>query len=220
VVVSIPSLAANPSSAITSLLGQKSSGSSEDLSKSIINAIIARGTAGSGRIDVQQATVESPLFKADTTGTVTLASIITNSTINFPVTISLEKATASRLSLVPSDTPTNATYAKLPDFFVEKGTVGQPQAATDKSVLFKLAAEKIGAAVGGNTGSQIQNLGNLLGGKSSTNASGTNASGNKASSLLQGAESLLNRNRGATNAASTNQSSGGLLDQFLKPKNK
>ena len=53
----------------------------------------------------------------------------------------------------------------------------------------------------------------------SSDGTGTNAAGNKASSLLQGAESLLNRNRGATNATTTNQP-GSILDQFLKPKNK
>ena len=40
VVVSIPALAANPTAALGGLLGQKSSGSSDELSKSIINAII------------------------------------------------------------------------------------------------------------------------------------------------------------------------------------
>jgi hypothetical protein len=225
VVVAIPSLAADPSGAVVNLgknllgKGTSSSGSSDDLKNSIINAIIARGVAGSGRIDLQQSFVESPTFRADATGTVTLDAILTNSAINFPVSISLERATASRLSLVPANTPTNATYAKIPDFFVEKGTVGAPKNELDKSVLAKLAVEKLGAAIGGNTGSQIQNLGNLLGGKSNTNSSGTNATGNNASSLLQGAESLLNRNRGTTNAASTNQSSNP-LDQFLKPRNK
>jgi hypothetical protein len=222
VVVSIPSLAANPASGagnlVKGLLGQKSSGSSEDLSKSIINAVIARGTAGSGRIDLQQTTIESPLFKADVTGTVTLAPILTNSTLNLPVSIFLERTTASRLSLVPSGTPTNATYAKLPDFFVEKGTVGAPKKDVNPKPLLGLALQSAGAAIGGSTGSQLQNLAGSLTGKSGTNNSGTNASANKTSDLLKSAEGLFNRNRGTTNTTSTNQSSGSLLDQFRKPK--
>jgi uncharacterized protein involved in outer membrane biogenesis len=223
VIVSIPSISANPSSALANLgkglLGQKSSGSSEDLSKSIINAVVARGTSGSGRIDLQQTTVESPLFKADVTGTVTLAPILTNSTLNLPVSVSLERATASRLGLVPEGTSTNATYAKLPDFFVEKGTVGTPKKDVNPKPLLGLALQTAGKAIGGSTGSQLQNLAGSLTGKSGTNSSGTNTSGNSGQSLLQSAENLLNRNRNTgTNATSTNQSSGGLLDQFLKPK--
>jgi hypothetical protein len=223
VVVSIPSIAANPAGKLgdigKGLLGQKSSGSSDDLGKSIINAIIARGTAGSGRIDFQQTTIESPLFKADAPGTVTLAPVLTNSAINFPVGISLERTTASRLSLVPAGTPTNATYAKLPDFFTMKGTVGEPKKDINAKPLLALVLQTAGSAAGGSTGSLLQNLGSSLTGKSGTNTSGTNASGNKAGSLLQDAESLLNRNRSNTNSTSTNKSSGGLLDQFLKPKN-
>jgi hypothetical protein len=222
VVVAIPALSANPSSALDiakGLFGQKSSASTNELSKSIINAVVTRGTAGSGRIDLQQTSVESPLFKADVTGTVTLAAILTNSTLNLPVGVSLERATASRLGLVPAGTPTNATYAKLPDFFVEKGTVGKPEKSVDPKPLVGLALQSAGAAIGGSTGSQLQNLAGSLTGKSGTNASGTNASGNKTSDLLKSAEGLLNRNRSSnTNTPSTNQSSGGLLDKFLKPK--
>src|ERR1043166_9689643 len=223
VIVAIPSFSANPTTALTDfgkgLFGQKSSSSTNELSKSIINAVVSRGTAGSGRIDLQETTVESPLFRADVTGTVTLAPILTNSALNLPVGVSLERATASRLKLVTSDTPTNASYVRLPDFFTLTGTAGQPKKDVNWKLLAGLVAQNAGKQVGGQAGSILQSVGGALTGKSGTNASGTNASGNSAQSLLQGAGSLLNRNRGTnTNSTSTNQSSGNLLDQFLKPK--
>ncbi|MCX6901933.1 MAG: AsmA family protein [Verrucomicrobia bacterium] len=223
VIVSIPQLAQNPASALGNLgkgiLGKGGSGSADDLGKSIINAIVARGAAGSGRIDLQQTTVESPAFKADATGTVTLAAILTNSAIEIPVNVSLERATASRLGLLPANTPAGATYAKLPDFLVMKGTVGDPKKEINSKALISLALQSAGGAVGGSAGSQLQNLAGGLTGKSGTNQAGSQVGG-----LVQGLGGLLG---GKTSAASSapasqppsNQSpAANPLNRFLNPK--
>ena len=223
VIVSIPQLAQNPASALGNLgkgiLGKGSSGSSDDLGKSVINAIIARGVAGAGRIDLQQTTVESPVFKADATGTITLAAILTNSPIQIPVNVSLERGTASRLGLLPANTPTGATYAKLPDFLVMKGTVGDPKKEINSKALIGLALQSAGGAVGGSAGSQLQNLAGGLTGKSGTNQAGSQASG-----LVQSLGGLLG---GKTSAASnapasqppTNQNpAANPLNRLLNPK--
>src|SRR5207247_3163476 len=126
--------------------------------------------------------VESPLFKADVAGTVTLAPILTNSTLNLPVGVSLDRSTASRLKLTTSDT--NAAFVRLPDFYTLKGTAGEPKNDVNWKLLTGLVLQNVGKQVGGQGGSLLQGVAGALSDKSGTNASGTNASGNKASDLL------------------------------------
>ena len=72
----------------SSVLGKPSGGLADDVSKSPIDIITARGTAGDGQVTVEQAVVRSTVFEADVTnGTVTLAPVLTNSAINFPIGI-------------------------------------------------------------------------------------------------------------------------------------
>ena len=86
VVAGIPELIRNPTGTVSSLLGGltgkagTSGGLADDLQRSPINAIIVQGTAGSGRIELKKAVVQSPAFEADASGgTVTLAPVLTNS---------------------------------------------------------------------------------------------------------------------------------------------
>jgi uncharacterized protein involved in outer membrane biogenesis len=209
VVATIPELLKNPEGAVGSLLqgltGQTSDGLTDELSKSPINSIIARGNAASGKISLQQAVIQSAAFLAEATGTVTLASVLTNSAIRIPVSISLSQPIARRINLVSADTPTNAPYVKLPDFVTETGTVGDPKAQINKLALISLAAKGIGGAIpgmGGTAGNLIQGLNGILGGSTGgTNA--PNASTNR-SELLQGLGGLLGGNAPA-NTNATNQ---------------
>src|ERR1019366_6453506 len=140
----IPDLAKNPASTATSLFQGatglsgsstgSSSGATADLKKSPINSIILHGTAGSGRVDLQSAVIQSPAFEGQAPGTITLAAVLTNSPIQFPVSVSLERSVAQRLNLA-GNTPTNATYAKLPDFLTMKGTLGSSKADINKLAL-------------------------------------------------------------------------------------
>jgi uncharacterized protein involved in outer membrane biogenesis len=225
VVATIPDLVKNPEGAVGSLLqgltGQTSGGLADDLSKSPINSILASGNAAAGKVNLQQASVQSAAFHADTTGTITLAPILTNSAIQFPVSVWLSQPIARRLHLVSADTPTNAPYAKLPDFLTETGTLGEPKAQINKLALISLAAK--GAGIGGTAGSILQGLGNLGG----TGSSGTNLSSqstNKAGSLLQGLGGILGGATGTNapgNQPSTNQAPlNNLLNDLFNQKKK
>jgi hypothetical protein len=92
--------------------------------------------------------------------------VLTNSTIQLPVSISLERSAAQRMNLVPANTPTNATYAKLPDFLSLTGTLGKPDKTIDKAAILSMVAQGFGGS-SGKTGNLIQGLGGLLGGKAS-----------------------------------------------------
>jgi hypothetical protein len=151
-----------------------------------------RGTAGNGRITIEQATMRSTVFEATVTnGTVTLAPVLTNSTLNLPVSISLHKSIPPRIPLLSSlQPPTNSSYTKIPDFYVVKGTLGKPDAGISTKALAKDALQNfIPGLIGAGTntaGTLLQGIGNLGG-------------------LLQGGPKT---NQPATNQSSTNNSFG------------
>jgi hypothetical protein len=221
VVATIPELIKNREGAVGTLLqglaGQPSGGLADELSKSPINSIMARGNAGSGKVILEQATIQSAAFLADAKGAITIAPVLTNSAINIPVSVSLSQSVAKRLNLVPAGTPTNSPYVKLPDFVAETGTFGDPKAQINKLALLALAAK--GAGIGGTAGSIIQGLGNPGGG--GTNASSTN----KVNNLLQGLGGILGGSAAGTNAPSnqpsTNQAPlNNLLNDLLNQQKK
>src|SRR5207237_154052 len=79
----IPELLRNPGSGVTDLLkdvtGVGGGGLADELKRSPSDSIVARGAAGSGRVDLQQAVVQSSAVRADAKGAITLADVLTNS---------------------------------------------------------------------------------------------------------------------------------------------
>ena len=204
VVAAIPELLHNPLGAAASLIegvtGLGGGGLMDELKRSPIDVIVARGSAGSGQVQLQEAVVQSPAFRADAAGSITLVEVLTNSPINIPITVSLSRPIAQRMGVAPSDTPANAAYAKLPDFLLMTGTLGKP--APDKKKLLVLGGAALkgiaGAipALGGKAGGILQGVGNLLTGREST---ATNS----------GAQ---------TNQPAATDSIRNLLNPFFKPK--
>jgi hypothetical protein len=203
VIVGIPDLIRDPAAAIGSLLGRLTGGGSrkggwaDELTAAPIDVISLNAKAGDGRVQLQQAEVRSKAFQALAAGDLTLAPILTNSTIQIPVKVALARSLADKIGLVSADTPTNAVYVALPDFLKMKGTVGNPKADIDKFALLTLAAKtgggvgkQIGEAGGEKAGSLINAVGGLLGGKSApptgpaTNSPSTVTNATPASKLL------------------------------------
>jgi hypothetical protein len=185
-VAAVPELLGdNPTAAVTRLgsglagrvLGKYSGGLADDVSKSPIDVITARGSAGEGKVTIEQTVVRSTVFEARiTNGVVTLASVLTNSPINFPIGISLSGPIGQRLGLT---TDTNTGYAKMPDCLVEKGTLGDPKADINKTVIGKAMIQKLIPGLGGGGGTNgagnlLQGIGGLLQGGANTNQTGTN----------------------------------------------
>ncbi|HEY2081237.1 MAG TPA: AsmA family protein, partial [Verrucomicrobiae bacterium] len=163
-------------------VGKPSGGLSDDVSRSPIDVITARGTAGDGRVTVQQAVMRSSVFEADVTnGTVKLAQELTNSPINFPVSIYLNKSVAQRVPYLSSaNASTNSDYVKIPDVYVEKGTLGEPKPSINTKALGKDVLQQLIPGVGGGTnssGNLLQGLGGLLHGGSNTNQPAPNQIG-------------------------------------------
>jgi hypothetical protein len=230
VIMTIPDLAKNPAGAVVSLLsggaasggGASSDGGMADLRQSRINTVVLRATAGSGRVDLQKATVQSPSFEAQATGTITLAEVLTNSPLQMPVSVSLGRPIAQRIGMA-GNTPTNATYAKLPDFLIVQGTLGNSKARVDKVALLSGVLKAAGGKAG-QVGELIQGgLRSLLPAGTNTSSNGsTNRSGSGVGGLLQGIGAILGQGTpAATNAPATNQSpANNLLRGILEPKRK
>jgi hypothetical protein len=143
---------------------------------------------------------------------------LTNSPLQNPVSVSLERSVAQRINMA-GNTPTNATYAKLPDFLTMKGTLGNPK--PDYMALASVVLQGTGGNAG-QTGGALQGLSGLLSAGTNTTNAGTNQSGGKVGGLLQGISGLLNSSTPpATNAPATNQpSANSLLDGLFGPKKK
>jgi hypothetical protein len=208
VVAFVPELVHNPESALGSFFqgvtGQGRGGLADDLNRSPINAITARGSIGDGKVDLQTASVQSPAFRADATGEITLAPVLTNSAIRIPIGLSLSRPIADRLGFTPSGAPATLSYVKLPDFYIEQGTIGKPESKIDKLALAGAAFKGVVGAlpvVGGTAGSVLKGVEGVLTGRA---ADGSNTAG------------TANTNQPATNKAPLNN----LLNRFLNPGGK
>ena len=206
VIVAIPGAIRNPGAAVGnllgSLLGAKPSGNGwvDELMKSPVNAIVAHGTAGNGKIELKESFVESAAFRGGATGAIDIATVLTNSVMHFPVTVALSKGLSDPIGLTPANTPTNAVYVLLPDFVKMRGTLGLPKPDVNYLVLAQLALQS-GSGILGNTGGAATDqvggalgaIGGLLGGKqsttNSTNLAPTNAA--PADDLIRGLGGLL-----------------------------
>jgi hypothetical protein len=198
VVVGLPDAIRNPAGAlgkVAQLAGlapaSKSDGWVDELQGSPLQYLIVRGTAGGGRIDIADARAGSSVLRVGAPGSISIAPILTNSPLNFPIEIALKDSLAKKIGL----SQTGADFVSLPaGTLTVKGTLGVPKPEPDYLKIAMLlgkstlgvagnSAAAVGDLVGKITGAgsstnsavetlggAVKSLGNLLGGGSSTNA--------------------------------------------------
>jgi uncharacterized protein involved in outer membrane biogenesis len=165
VIATIPQLLSSPESAIASLLGQvtgQGGGLMDELKKSPIQVINAQIKAGGGRIDLTSASVQSTSFKADGQGDIALAQVLTNSTINIPIAISVSQSIGKQLNLASGTAPASAAYVPLPQFLAMEGTIGNPKADINKVALGGMVVKSIGSGILSTATNGTSQVGNLL----------------------------------------------------------
>jgi hypothetical protein len=166
-----------------------------------VNWVSAQTTIGEGQIKLDHLGVESEAFYAESSGVIALADVLTNSTLNLPLDLSIAKSLAQKARLPSTSTTPDGRYVKLPRFVTVTGTLGDPKSDINKTALFGAALKEAAALGLGNakTESILGGLGNVLTGQNgNTNNASTNAS--PAAKLLQGLGGLF----GGKEPASTN----------------
>jgi len=143
-----------------------------------IDVVSLQGAAGGGKVELKEANVNSAAFRVQTGGEITLAPVLTNSPLQFPVHVSLARAYAAKIGMVNSKTPTNAPYVQLSDFLTIKGTLGAVDPEISKLGLAVLAGKTAGG-LGKETGLALSESGksllNTVSGALSGKQSNTNA---------------------------------------------
>jgi len=224
VIAIVPTLLKNPTAAVGSLAGSlfgSKDGNNgtwvNELQQSPINVVLARGSMGSGKVDLQRAFVASAAFQAETKGTIKLEPVLTNSALNLPLAIYVRRGLADQINMVPEGTATNVAFVKLPDYVTIIGTVGDPKEKINKAALLGTVLKQFGGTIPGvskQTGNLIQGLGGLLGGRQP-------AASNGPSPAAPNTPAPPNTSNAVTNQPATNQPPvNSLLDQLLKPKRK
>ena len=194
-----------------------------NIAQSPIDSISMQTTVTNGLVQIASAKVASPAFLAETHGTVTLADVLPNSTLNLPVSVSVPKA---------------GQYDRLPDFLTIKGTLAKPEPSYDPlaipGILTRLPAglgsavgsglNRLGDSVNKATGGAASAVGAFLGTANSNAGANTNGAAKSGGGLGGLINSLGNAIGGQkpTNAASSTAtnapSPSGLLDLFPKSK--
>ncbi len=139
-----------------------------DLLQSPLNWVDARVNLGQGQINLENFSVLSSAFHAESRGNIPISDVLTNSPLDLPVTLSLRRSLAEKSNLLPSNAPTNTAYVPLAQFVKLTGTLGNPKTQTDKLMVAGLVTRSVTSIIpklGGKAAGIVQGVGNLLSGK-------------------------------------------------------
>ena len=139
----------------------------DEIAAKPIDVLLVNGGAGNGKVEIKEADVNSAAFRVQAAGGIEWASVLTNSTLLFPVHVALGRPYAAKLGMVNASTPTNAAYLLLPDFLTIKGTLGKVEPEISKTGLLKVAGKAVGG-LGKETGLAIGEAGKSIYGATST----------------------------------------------------
>jgi uncharacterized protein involved in outer membrane biogenesis len=147
-----------------------------ELTQTPLNWVNAKAEVGQGKIQVSQLGALSHAFLANGQGTIMIAEVLTNSTLNIPVNIALRRSLAEKSNLVPPNTSPDSPYVSLPTFATIQGTLGNPETKTDKVVISGLLLRSAGGIpqVGDKASGILKGLGGVLTGQGESPA-GTNS---------------------------------------------
>jgi len=136
-----------------------------DLLESPVTSLYVKSSAGNGVINLDQLDVMSPRFLSRNNGKIILNDILTNSTIDIPITLEIERSLVQKLGLQANNTN---RYVLLPQFAKITGTIGSYKTKVDEFALSKLilksvtgVPERAGAGalnIITNIGSSLKNL--------------------------------------------------------------
>ena len=122
-----------------------------DLTRSPVEFLDARAEVSNGTVNLRSLFVQSPLFRATSAGTISLADPLEASRLNdLPLDLALERNTAIKARLASVNTDASLAYVNLPSFVKVGGTLAKADVKTDLAVLaLKVGSDAIKGVVGG-----------------------------------------------------------------------
>lgn len=146
---------------IGGLTGRREAGQmrwAEEITAHPIEVMLLDGGMANGKLEVKEALVKSVAFQVQSTGEIKFAPDSKDSTVHFPLQVSLGRQYAEKLGMVHFNTPTNAIYIALPNFLTVKGSLANVKTDFSEAGLLLLAGKSLGG-VGLETGKAIGNVG-------------------------------------------------------------
>lgn len=182
-----------------------------ELAQTPVDWAAATADIGSGAVDLKSFEVQSAAFFARSSGKIMLADVITNSTLNLPLDLSLRRSLAIKARVISSDVPEDQTYVQLPQFVSIEGTLGAPKSNPKELVIAGLVARTAAnAGIGSDKVERVLGgVGNILTGQDA--AGGTNGTGTNQgpANLLKGLGELLGGGKESTNTNATTNAPAG-----------
>lgn len=138
-----------------------------ELTQTPLHWIHAETLMAQGTITLTNFSTLSQAFVAQGQGTIRIADVLTNSTLQIPLTISLRRSLAEKARLIPQNAPTNTPYVTLPSFATITGTLGNPKTDVNEVALAGLLLRTAGniPQIDEKAGNILQGLGNILSGQ-------------------------------------------------------
>lgn len=162
----------------------------QDLATSPLTLISANMDIADGNVAIRPFQAASDAFYASADGSIHLAPVLTNSTVDLPVNLALREDLARQFKVTNLTPSSRTNFLTLPQFVKIEGTVGEPDTQIDKLRVAALLAGGVGGALGGDAGAAAQGIGSLLQGDTK--------------SALGTLNNFLQKTPGATNAPTTN----------------
>jgi uncharacterized protein involved in outer membrane biogenesis len=141
-----------------------------DLLESPLNQMAMRGNIGGGKINVDQLSLVSEAFVAQSAGPITITDELMKSTFDqWPMNFYIRRSLAQKVRIAPKNAPADQKYVALPQFIQVTGTLEAPKPKLDLNVraIAGTVLQNIDRIPGVDpkAGGVIQGLGNILSGR-------------------------------------------------------
>lgn len=118
------------------------------LTRSVVDVIQTRGRITQGRIELEQAVVQSPAFQMQGRGHVKIAPAPGESQVDFPVRFALHQAVAEKIKLAEASAPDTPTFVNLGELLSLQGSLQNPERKFNREVVLQLAKPWLTRAAG------------------------------------------------------------------------
>ncbi len=130
----------------------------DEITAQPIEVLRVVGGVGESKWEFRETLVKTAAFQVESTGAIGWGTAGSNTTVYFPLRVSLARRYAEKLGMVYFNTPTNAAYISLPEFLTIKGTMGDVKSDFSQTGLLLLTGKSLGG-VGLETGKAIGEVG-------------------------------------------------------------